>query len=71
MVLPSSDVNNKHKKVLSKSPQPMPERNKPESDPSASDSNQSDTECLKETASERKLGTVTPTHTKEYYEDRS
>ena len=42
-----------------KSPQPVPERNKPESDPSASDSNQSDTECLKETASERKLGTVT------------
>ena len=53
------------------SPQPVPETNKPESDPGVSDSSQSDAECLKETASERKLGTVTPTHTEEHYEDRT
>jgi len=34
-------------------------------------SSQSEAECSKETASERKLGSMTPTRTTEYYEDES
>ena len=43
----------------------MPGENDHQSDPGDPDSSQSKSECSKETASERKLGTVTPTHTVE------
>lgn len=47
----------------------MPEENDQQSDPGDPDNSQSESECPKETASERKLGTVTPTRTvEEYYE---
>ena len=53
------------------SSQPVTEGNDPESDPGDSLSSQSEEECFKETASERKLGTVKRTRTTEYYEDQS
>lgn len=55
----------------SESAQPVTEGNDPESDPGDSLSSQSEEECLKETASERKRGTVTRTRTTEYFEDQS
>lgn len=46
-------------------------KNDRESYPGDSDNSQSKAKCSKETASERKLGTVPTPHSTKYYEDRS
>ena len=48
----------------------MPEESDHQSDPGDPANSQSESECSKETASEIKLGTVTPTRSvEEYYEE--